>query len=93
MKDNTDQYSVTIFEGTKGRGPIKRLSTQTISDPFIRTTIRPRGWRVALAVLLRRYELVVNVGGEAAAFRVVFRGDYTPDLPGPPVVMGLQGQA
>jgi hypothetical protein len=80
-KDNCGQYHVTISEGMQGRhGPLTKISGQTIDDPFIRSTIRPKGWRVALAVLLRRYEVVVRVGGEPAAYGVVFGGDYTPDV-------------
>jgi hypothetical protein len=42
----------------------RRLSVDPMPDPFHNTTIRPRGWRVAIAVLRRRYEVSVHVGGD-----------------------------
>ena len=40
------------------------LSREPTLDPFINTTIEPRGWRVALAILLRRYSVSVHVSGD-----------------------------
>jgi hypothetical protein len=51
-------YSVEIRE--QGQ----RVSLLPIADPFINTTIKPQGWRVAWAVLRRRYEVSVHVGGD-----------------------------
>lgn len=53
-----DRFTLEIRENDR------RLSLATIPDPFHNTTIRPRGWRVALAVLLRRYKVTVIVGGD-----------------------------
>lgn len=81
MKDNKGQYRVLVRERAVRRGRLRgaELENRVIDDPFITTTIRPKGWRAALAVLLGRYEIVVRVDGEPAAYRVVFRGDYSPD--------------
>jgi hypothetical protein len=51
-----EPYTVEVREN--GR----RLSLRQMPDPFHNTTVRPRGWRVALGVLLRRYEVSVHVG-------------------------------
>lgn len=40
------------------------VSVEPIADPFITTTILPRGWRVLWAVLLRRYELAVRISAD-----------------------------
>ena len=47
-------------------------------DPFHNTTIHPRGWRAALAVLLRRCTFTVIVGGDSEIVEDVCEldGDY-----------------
>lgn len=84
---NKGQYSVEVWE--EALRPITRIYWREIDDPFVRTVIRPRGWRVALAALLGRLEFVVNVSGSRAAGRVVFAGDYTPTPAEPVQSMGL----
>jgi hypothetical protein len=49
------RYSVTVFENHR------RLDRRPIVDPFINTYVRPSGWRAALAVMLGRYEVEVQV--------------------------------
>lgn len=75
-RSETPPYTVECREN--GR----RLSIEPIPDPFINTTIRPRGWRVALAVLRRRYSVTVVVGGDSATVERVLELD--PDYIGPP---------
>ncbi len=60
----------------------KTIAGSFIDDPFITSIIRPRGLRNAIAVLLGRYKLCVQVEGTREAMRVIFQGDYTknPDL-------------
>lgn len=48
-------YTLEVREG------VKRIDRQQVGDPFINTTVRVRGWRNALRVLLRRYECSVHV--------------------------------
>lgn len=52
----------------------RRIRLQRTEDPFIRTTITPRGWRVALAVLLRRYSVEVEVDGSRETIAHVMSG-------------------
>jgi hypothetical protein len=59
----------------------KRLSLDAIPDPFIRTTLRPRGWRAALALLRGRYELEVLVSSDPVTCNAVMELD--PDYLGP----------
>lgn len=68
-------YTVEVRENDQ------RLSMESIVDPFIHTRVRPRGWRVALAVLRRRYEIVVIVGGDRERVEEVMKLD--PDYLGP----------
>jgi hypothetical protein len=51
-------FTVEVREGNE------RLSIQPTLDPFINTTVHPRGWRAALAVLRRRYQVSVHVSGD-----------------------------
>lgn len=90
---NKGQYEIEVHEWVMAQpigGPGTRVSRhttinrQTIDDPFHRTCIRPRGWRLAWAVLRGRLEFVVRVSGTREAYRVVFRGDYKAEPPGPP---------
>lgn len=88
MKDNAGQYNVRVEEGIDGRyGAFHVLTDRAIDDPFIRTVVRPAGWRTAWSVLCGRYEMHVCVDGSRAAHRAVFMSDYTPDPDGPSVVM------
>jgi hypothetical protein len=52
-----------------------RLSLTPLRDPFIHTIIRPRGWRVAWAVLRGRYSVSVHVSGDKAAIEDVLELD------------------
>lgn len=55
-----DPYTVEVREGTR------RVSSIVCGDPFINTTVYPRGWRAALAVLRRRYSVSVHVNAPAS---------------------------
>jgi hypothetical protein len=68
------RYSVAVWEN----GTI--LDRHPITDPFIRTTVRPRGWRVALMVLLGRYEVRVTVSADSETVERVLELD--PDYLG-----------
>jgi hypothetical protein len=68
-------YTVEVRE----RG--KRTSLTPIPDPFIRTTVYPSGWRNALRVLFRRYEVEVLVGGDRERVEAVM--ELNPDYLGP----------
>lgn len=57
-QETGDRFTVEVRECGK------RLSLETLADPFIHTKVRPRGWRVALAVLRGRYEVLVHVSGD-----------------------------
>lgn len=67
-----DRFTLEIRENDK------RLSVESLPDPFHNTTIRPRGWRVALGVLLRRCTFTVIVGGDPEIVEDVIEldGDY-----------------
>lgn len=60
MSQSTPEQSYSVEVREQGR----RVSLLPIADPFINTTVRPRGWRVAWAVLRRRYEVSVHVDGD-----------------------------
>lgn len=60
----------------------KRVSLTNEVDPFIHTTIRVRGWRQALAILLRRYEAEVVVNADHATVEAVL--ELNPDYLGEP---------
>jgi hypothetical protein len=76
MQDHVGQFEQTTEEN--GR----LIHTQVIDDPFIRTTLRPRGWRTAWQVLRGKFELVIRVNGKHnAVYRAVLAADYTPDPP------------
>ena len=81
------QYEVQIYENDS------TLSLLTVDDPFVHSTVHPRGWRVAWAVLRGKYAIRFHVRGSREAHRVVFRGDYTPDPPGPPRQFSMTDQA
>jgi hypothetical protein len=51
-----EPYTVEVREEDR------RVSRIVCGDPFINTTVHPRGWRAALAVLRRRYSVSVHVG-------------------------------
>lgn len=70
-------YTVDICEEIQP-GIDVRIASVEIYDPFIRTKLEPRGWRVAWAVLRGRYRLTVQVFGSPEAHRAVFGADYTP---------------
>jgi hypothetical protein len=70
-----DHYSVRVSEN--GRP----FSTRSIHDPFIHTRVYPRGWRVALRVLLGRYEVEVAVNADPETVEQVLELD--PDYLGP----------
>lgn len=53
-----DRFTVEVRENSR------RLSVKPMPDPFHNTVVRPRGWRAALGVLLRRYEVTVIVSGD-----------------------------
>lgn len=67
-----ERYTLAVWEGNK------RLSDETLPDPFHHTTIRPRGWRVAWAVLRRRYEVRVVVSADSERIEEVMElnSDY-----------------
>jgi hypothetical protein len=58
MRDARQRYVIEVRE--QGR----RIALQPSEDPFIHTTITPRGWRVAWEILRRRYEVSVHVTGD-----------------------------
>lgn len=68
-------YTIEIRENDR------RLSLEPLVDPFINTTVHPRGWRVALAVLCRRYKVSVHVDGDRERVEEVLKLD--PDYLGP----------
>jgi hypothetical protein len=82
MLSNEKQYEFKIWENDN------LINSGQIDDPFIHSTIVPKGWRIAWAVLRGKIKYRVHVGGTRAAFRAVFRSDYTPDPEGPKSVMG-----
>lgn len=69
-----DRYTVTVSEN--GRS----FSRREIHDPFIHTRVYPRGWRVALDVLLGRYEIEVAVHADPETVEQVLELD--PDYLG-----------
>lgn len=75
MVGNAGQYEVKTWENDH------LIRTQTIDDPFAYTTLVPRGWRAAWAVLRGKLRLAVSVTGTNASHRVVFQGDYAPEPP------------
>lgn len=91
MTDNKKQYRYEIWEA--GVLPLARIASGEIDDPFLRTVIRPKGWRAAWAVLMGRLEFTLQVDGTKAAYRAVFLSDYTPQPEGPPVLMGTDDTA
>lgn len=68
-------YTVEVREGSE------RLALTQIVDPFINTTVRPKGLRSALRVLLGRYEASVHVNADAATVEAVM--ELNPDYLGP----------
>jgi hypothetical protein len=76
-QQNTPELAYTLEIREQG----KRLSKAPMPDPFHTTRIRPRGWRVALAVLFRRYEVEVLVGGDRERVEAVM--ELNPDYLGP----------
>ncbi len=73
-----EQYRLQIEETTfKER---EALTDMLIEDPFITTSVRPRGWRAALAVLFGRYEIRLHVKGSRDSLRRVF-WPYDQDKP------------
>lgn len=80
MKDHSGEFSLFICEHLSGNKAFV-LKKRPLDDPFIRTTIKPCGWRVAWAVLLGRYVLHIKVDGSSKAIKNVMTADYT-DEPG-----------
>lgn len=68
----------------------KIISEANVDDPFVRTTIVPKGWSAAWLVLRGKLTFQVVVDGTQAAHRVVFRGDYTAEPQGPPQRVSLR---
>jgi len=71
-----DAYTVEVRE----RG--SRLDRHAVADPFVNTTVHPRGWRAALAVLLRRYEVSVHVSADLERVEDIF--ELNDDYKGQP---------
>jgi hypothetical protein len=67
------QYRIVIEENDRV------VTDKTISDPFITTTLIPKGLGAAFLVLFGKLKLVVNVRGSIGAHRVVFGGEYFVD--------------
>ena len=85
--DESKNYMLEIDERIGSQTePVDR---RELHDPFIRTKICPRGWRVALAILRGRYELRIRVDGTREAVRAVMCSDYTPAPEGPPQAQTL----
>ena len=57
--DEEPQYRLHISEKVNAR--YEAVSDEAMADPFHTTTIRLRGWRVALAVLRGRYAVTCTV--------------------------------
>lgn len=74
----SEQRAYTVEVREQGR----RLSVEPIPDPFICTRVMPRGLRAAFAVLFRRYEVEVLVGGDRDRIERVL--ELNPDYIGPP---------
>ena len=62
------EYTLEVRENDR------RLSIVPIEDPFHRTTVTPRGWRVVWAVLRRRYTVQVIVDGSSDTIAHVMSG-------------------
>jgi hypothetical protein len=62
-------YEIRVWEQWR------QITHHAIEDPFIRTEIRPRGWRNALAVLLGRYSVRVHVSGDRETEEAVMELD------------------
>ena len=71
MTDLGGSYTLEIREKDK------RLSIEPMPDPFHNTTIYVRGWRSALAVLLRRYRVSVHVNADRERVDQVMALDHT----------------
>lgn len=69
-----DRYSVAVWENSA------LVNRRAIHDPFVHTTIRPRGLRVLLGVLLGRYEVRVVVNADTETVERVLELD--PDYRG-----------
>lgn len=70
------QFNVKVWEGDK------LVGSQDIDDPFVRTVIKPSGWRAFWALLRGRMIYTVSVSGNHnAVYRAVMTADYTPDPP------------
>lgn len=81
MTSNQGQFNVKVWEGDR------LLNTQQIDDPFIRTVIKPHGWRAFWALLTGQMVYTVSVtGNHNAVYRAVMTADYTPDPPREPRV-------
>lgn len=70
---NTAAQPVTIEIYENGQ----LLSKRPIYDPYIRTTLRPRGWRAALQVLRGRFELMVHISPAPVRMAEYQGGDPT----------------
>ena len=85
MTTHEKQYSYRIEEHAPGICSV--LNEKTCDDPFIRTTIIPRGWKAALLVLRGKLKFRIEVNGTRKAYEIVFGSDYTPDQEEPRIVM------
>ncbi len=64
-EDGTEQFSVT----TRANGEV--IGDQKIHDPFIRTTVKLRGWKWAWKALFGGISVQVSVDGTEGASRAV----------------------
>lgn len=69
-------YEVEVRENDR------RVSIERIVDPFIHTTIHPRGWRNAVRLLFRRLTFTVIVSGDSEIVERILELD--DDYLGPP---------
>jgi hypothetical protein len=82
------QFSWRMYEEDK------QVNGGDLDDPFIRTTIRLKGFKTAWKILWSGLKLNVRVDGTRAAHNVIFRGDYDDNKwfpPGPNLVQSNYG--
>jgi len=84
MQNHEKQYRIIVREN----GVL--IDDQQLDDPFITTSLRPKGWRAAWDALRGRMILNVSVRGTDAAHRIVFTGDYSPGIGGAAVSVGIE---
>ena len=76
MSGREDVYRIT----TRENGCL--VSVIPMADPFVNHCVRVRGWRNAVRVLFRRYELTVHIDADSDRVERVLELD--PDHIGPP---------